>query len=143
MLQRCKTHRTLPAGAGGVRPAAVLAIGLCCLFAALPLSAQRSVPTPVPAGSKPVPTLPAPTGTGSLSGSLPQSTLPTPTLDTSWPAPGPAGVQVEAAGDGGDAVVDRGAEDEARAYEYLERQAERADLIGGTPVLGKMRRLRR
>jgi hypothetical protein len=123
----------------------VLAIGLCSLFVVSPLPAQRSIPTPVPIGPAPVPTLPVPTGQGSLSGSLPQTTLPTPTLDTAWPGQTSPGVQVDASvgGDGAGAVVDHAADDEGRAFEYLERQAERTDLLGGTPVLGKMRRLRR
>lgn len=121
----------------------VLALAVMVVF---PTAAQRTVPTVHPTTGLPggVPGVQPQTGAGpaNLGTTLPTTT--TPNLNTS--VYNAAGVEIQTGGVTGEVsseVVDSGPSDEDRAFGYLEYNASRIDPIGSSPIIEKMRRIRK
>ncbi len=120
-----------------------LALAVMMIF---PAAAQRTAPTVHPTTGLPggVPGVQPQTGVGPANLGTTLPTISTPDLNTS--VYNTAGVEVQTgsltAGVSSE-VVDSGPSDEDRALEYLERNASRIDPVASTPILEKMRRIRK
>lgn len=121
----------------------VLALAVMVVF---PTAAQRTAPTVHPTTGLPggVPWVQPQTGAGPANLVTTLPTTSTPDLNTS--VYNAAGVEIQigsVTGGVSSEVVDSGPSDADRALEYLERNASRIDPVGSTPILEKMRRVRK
>lgn len=122
--------------------ACLLPVLSALILAAAPVAAQRGITTRpmVPTGPAVTPPVPVTTMQPVLGGSLPAPQTPTLSSGMSPMSGIETGVSVSSgSGDGSGGVID----DEARAFDYLERNGARVDPVESAPILEKMRRVRK
>lgn len=124
-----------------VKSACLLPVLGALIMAAVPVAAQRVTTRPqVPTGPTVTAPVPITTMQPGLGGSLPS--VQTPSLSGALPSSSgiDTGVSVTSgSGDGSAGAI----HDEARAFDFLERNGARLDPVGSAPILEKMRRVRK